>query len=229
MWLWLILGVGLVALVVYRGTRRVGAVPILRADIGTSDGRRFEVAYHIQHQEMAPVEYVRLILHFAAKMLYNLDPKDELTTQETEAFLRTIRLLAERGVARDTNVGALIGSPLSVEEVASVDCDKTVRATLGFVNPMIRSIHTSIPLRWIEYQFLHSWIALIHTSLPKLDAVLVERLNGSLMRLNVLYELDGVDPKTLAGLREAPNDAFLDAVVTSNEARRPLGLDKEGP
>lgn len=209
--LWLILGIALVVLVIYRGRRRGGAVPILRADIGTSDGRRFQVAYHIQHQEMVPVEYVRLILHFAAKMLYNLDPKDELAAQETEAFLRTIRLLAERGVARDTNVGALIGSPLSVEEVTSVDCDKTIRATLGFVNPMIRSIHTSIPLRWIEYQFLHSWLALIHTSLPKLDAVLVERLNGSLKRLNVMYTTDDVDPKTLAGLREAPNAAFTKA------------------
>ena len=151
--LWLILAIVLVALVIYRGIRRVGAVPILRADIGTSDGLRFYVTYQIQHQEMARVEYVRLILHFAAKMLYNLDPKDTLAAQETEAFLRAIRLLAERGVARDTNIGALIGSPLLVEENASVDCDKTIRATLGFVNPMIRSLHTSIPLRWFEQQF----------------------------------------------------------------------------
>ena len=41
--LWLILAIALVALVIYRGSRRSAAVPIFRADIGTSDGMRFQV------------------------------------------------------------------------------------------------------------------------------------------------------------------------------------------
>ena len=211
MWIWLILGVGMVALVIYRGIRRGGALPLLRADIGTSDGVRFEVAYHIQHEEMAPVEYVRLILHFAAKMLYNLDPKDPTTSREAEAILLAIRRIAEKGIAPNTDVGSLTESPITVEEVSEVNCEQTVRATLGFVNPMLRAIHTSIPLRWLENQFLHSWLALVQTTLPKLDALLVERLNGSLKTLNDMYTSGGVDSKTLDGLREAPNAAFVNA------------------
>ena len=86
---------------------------------------------------------------------------------------------------------------------------KKIVAKVAYVNAGIRFIWTSVPLNWFEYQFPHSFLAVVHAVLPRLDKMLRQRLQGSLARMAELYLEDGWDPASLDALNQFPISHLL--------------------
>lgn len=190
--------------------KKAAGVPLLDVTVATHDGCTFTVSYTKRHPDMLPVEYVRMILCFAAKMLYNVAPTNP---GEARGFLQCIQMLGETRLSQSRDVLATCGMPIVVAESSSASQGKKVRAVLGYKNVMMRSIQTSIPATWFQNQFLYSWLAIVHTSIPKLDDMMANRLQGSLKLMASMYLDDQADPGTMAALVRVPNQAFMDANV----------------
>jgi len=190
--------------------KKATGVPLLEVSVATNDGREFAVSYQKRHPEMQPVEYVRMILCFAAKMLFNVA---RTNANEAHKLLQCIQLLGETRLTNQTDILATCGMPIVVAESSAAPSGKKVKAILGFKNVMIRSVYTSIPATWFENQFLCSWLAIVQTSIPKLDEMMLNRLQGSLKRMASIYLDDHADPGTMAALVQVPNEAFVDADV----------------
>ena len=190
--------------------KKAAGVPLLEVTVGTHDGRTFNVSYQKRHPEMQPVEYVRMILCFAAKMLYNSAPT---FPDEARRLLQCIQMLGETRLSETTDILATCGMPIVIAESSSTSRGKKVKAVLGYKNVMMRSIQTSISATWFDNQFLCSWLAIVQTSIPKLDEMMVNRLQGSLKRMASIYLDDHADPGTMAALVQVPNQAFVDADV----------------
>lgn len=185
---------------------------LLEVSVATADGERYEVAYDELRPDVKPVEYVRLALMFAAKMLYNMGDQDVHIRQRRE-FLDTLKRLGSSESGRSVNRDALsdLAGGITVQEVAENPTGREIRATLGFVDTETRSVYTRLPATWYEHQFLDSWLAILKTVRPRLDERLTRHLHGSLRRLHELYRSGDEDPTTLSGLASAPNRAFLEA------------------
>lgn len=185
---------------------------LLEVSVATPDGEHYQVAYEQLREDMKPVEYVRIILMFAAKMLYNMGDTQS-HAQQKRAFLEALGQLGSMDPApnSDLDLPSTLGRKVWVEEVAEEPGGRSIRATLGFVDATSRSIFTKLPASWYEDQFLDSWLAVLQTTLPKLDGLLTRRLFASLERLHELYRSGEEDPTTRRGLISAPNRAFVEA------------------
>lgn len=185
---------------------------LLEVSVATADGERYEVAYDELRPDVKPVEYVRLALMFAAKMLYNMGDLDVHIRQRRE-FLDVLARIGSPNSGRAGHSDLLDGlvAHLSVEETSGDPTGREIRATLGFVDTATRSVYTRLPATWYEYQFLNSWLAILKTIQPRLDDRLTRHLHSSLRRLHDLYRSGDEDPTTLSGLASAPNRAFLEA------------------
>lgn len=185
---------------------------LLEVCVATPDGEHYKVAYEQLRDDTKPVEYVRMVLMFAAKMLYNMGDT-QAHAQQQRAFLDALRQLGSMDPASssDLDLPIRLGRNLLVEEVAAEPKGRSIRATLGFVDAQSRSVFTKLPASWYDDQFLDSWLAVLQTTLPKLDELLTRRLFASLERLHELYRSGEEDPTSRRGLVSAPNRAFVEA------------------
>ncbi|WP_098062966.1 hypothetical protein [Longimonas halophila] len=210
-WIWILLIVG--ALVAWYFYRRSDKMPLLEATISSPDGLRYKVTFEQKHPGMKSVEHVRMILCFAAKMLHIIDPNDVNQTHVQRQLLESIRKLSRIELNHQTDVMAVCSQPIGCTKGEAGSEDKTIVATLYFMNPMERFVNTSLPYRWFEYQFLHSWLALVQETLPKLDEMQIDRLQKSLERMSEMYFEERVDYSSIQALREVPNRSFAEAAI----------------
>lgn len=199
----------LVVMVVFL-KRKVSACALLEVAINTNDGIDFFVKYQKRHPEMQQVEYVRLILNFAAKMLCNIGDSN---TSESLKLIQSIKLIGDTHLAIDSNITEICRMPIIATESSPLHSGKSINAVLGFQSDVMRSIYTTIPVTWFENQFLYSWIAIVQTSIPKLDNKMLRVLEKSLKRMASLYIDEKVNPVSIKGVTQVPNAAFIDAVM----------------
>jgi hypothetical protein len=192
-------------------------IPLLKATTSTPDSKLYKVWFTEIHPDTKPVEYIRLILSFAAKMLYIISPNDRRQERAKQALLVGLRVVGHSQLSSTSDIAALCGQGICVTNEPPSPGDKKITATLFYTNPVFRSIKTSIPARWFELQFFHSWLALVQQSLPKLDDMHLRRLRQSVRRLEELYSEGGVDLASVEGLVSAPTRAFVEAHDCSAE------------
>jgi hypothetical protein len=181
-------------------------IPVLSVTVATGDGFIFEVSFEKLHPEFNSVEYIHLILHSAAKFLYII-PRSK--REQAIDFLSYIELLGDIELEASANILSFCGRAIIANEYKS-DCQNYMRATLFYKDVMRRNISTSIPLAWFENQFLNAWLALVQTTLPKLNAVLLSKLQCSLNRMSAIYNVEGVDFSAISALMNVPNRAFVE-------------------
>ena len=210
-WIWILLIVG--AIVAWCFYQISGKMPLLEATISSPDGLRYKVSFEQKHPDMKPVEHVRMILGFAAKMLHIIDPNDANQTDVQRELLESIRELSCIELNHQTDVMEACGQPIGCTKGEAGSEDKTIVATLYFMNPMERFVNTSLPYGWFQYQFLHSWLALVQETLPKLDEMQIDRLQKSLKRMSEMYFEEGADYSSMQALGEVPNRSFADAAI----------------
>lgn len=185
---------------------------LLEVSVATVDGDHYEISYDELRPDVKPVEYVRLALMFAAKMLYNMGDTDAHARQRRE-FLDTLGKVgsSESGRTVEDDLLSGLASHIAVDEVAGDPSGREIRATLALVDTATRSVYTRLPATWHEYQFLDSWLAILRTVQSRIDDRLTRHLHSSLRRLHELYRSGDEDPMSLSGLASAPNRAFLEA------------------
>ncbi|MCO6046301.1 hypothetical protein NG895_20575 [Aeoliella sp. ICT_H6.2] len=190
-------------------SKRAAGQPLLSATIATSDGQRFSVSYKKLHPDVQPVEYVRLALLLAAKMIFNTAV--EKPPLEAKRIMEWMEYIGNASLTPKTKLHDIEFEPITVQE--SMDqSGRKVEATLGLMSETMRSIHTSVPMVAYPNQSLHTWLAVVQTSLPKLDQHMVLLLRKSLARmLHHYYDLQE-DPSSLKALVEVPNVAFMESV-----------------
>jgi hypothetical protein len=188
-------------------------MPLLEATISSPNGLRYKVRFEQKHPDMKSVEQIRMILGFAAKMLHIIDPNDANQTPVQRELLKSIRKLSRIELNNQTDVMAACDQPIGCTKGGAGSEDKTIVATLYFMNPMERFVNTSLPYSWFQYQFLHSWLALIQETLPKLDEAQIDRLQKSLERMSEMYFEEGMDYSSMQALGEVPNRSFAEAAV----------------
>ncbi len=219
---WL-LALGAAVFVVYwLVRRRAASSSVLEARIATSDALHYSVAFVELCPGVQPVEYVWLCILLAAKLLYNMG-KDQKQAEAKTHLLDIIRTLGATDLWR---AGNLVVEALEPIEIATKEASgsRLVTARVIYVNPMLRHIWTTIPLSWFEHQFPHSFLAVVQTSLPKLNDILRDRLQGALAKMSELYDGNEWDPASLKSLAQVPSLAFWDAriIVRDRNSVRPV-------
>ena len=210
MWPTILLASAVLILIAIISIKKSAGIPVLEATAATQNGIIFEVCYRQLNSEFKPVEYVHLTLCLAAKILYIIPSSKR---EEANELLSCIDLLGNSRLEQTTNVLSLCGRGIIANELDGKIEGKKVKATLYYKNILQRNIKTSIPITWFEYQFLNSWLSILQTSLPKLDKILLEKLQGALKRMNSLYVDESLDFTTLEALVVVPSRAFIEAEV----------------
>lgn len=205
-WVWLLLIVGAIATWYYY---RVRGSALLEATISTSDGERYKVSFEKKNPDVNSEEYIRMILGSAAKMLHTIDPNDPNQVHVQKLLLESIQKLSQVDLNHKTDVMSGYGQQVSSTNGEPSSGDKKIVATLHTMNSTDRFVRTSIPYKWFEFQFLHSFLALIQETLPKLDESKVDRLKKSLGRMSEMYSEEGVDCSSVESLKKVPNKSFV--------------------
>ena len=183
---------------------------LLEARISTSNAQNYKVAFSVLEPDLVPNEYIRLILGFVTKMLHIIDPNDPNQTSVKQEILLSIKKLSDSELNHDTNVAIVCDQHIHSSSGEPSSRDKKIVATLYFLNPMERFVNTSIPTRWYEYQFLHSWIALIQATLPKLNEKQLNHLHHSLKVMREMYFEENIDFSKMESMAYVQNRSFSD-------------------
>ena len=85
---------------------------------------------------------------------------------------------------------------------------KVIEGILFFKDIKTRNIITKLPVKWFEYQLVHSVIILVKYTVEILDDFQIEQLKNSLTYMAEAYE-NGINPKEMKNMITLPNEAFI--------------------
>src|SRR4030042_1882159 len=79
-------------------------VRLVSARISTDEDCRFFVSLNRHHSQVQPFEYVRLLLHYYARVLFLFNPGDEQMVQTARGLIGMMRTIFGRRVDADCDV-----------------------------------------------------------------------------------------------------------------------------
>src|SRR4030042_4483190 len=141
-------------------------IKLLSARIVTDEEHRYFISFSKHHPQLQLPEFVRLILHYYAKILFNFDPSDPEMTQSAFILKNMIQSLLDKGIRKDSN----ILQDAEIDDVAKMvssppgNMDREIVATLLFVDTTRRHITTDIPRNAYAQHMVFSVAALIQTT-----------------------------------------------------------------
>ena len=179
---------------------------MLKAKIGTNDGKVYNVEFVKLNSETTDVEYVRMVLNFIAKMIHIISKKNEY---ERELIFEFLDEIVDKKMS-SAEIIDLIELPVKCNK--NQKSKKSIEATLYYKNIQIRNILTKIPISHFEYQFANSTFALIKHTLTSVQGIPERQLLNSLkiMRKRYLDVIDLDDPKVMVAL---PNEAYFESIL----------------
>lgn len=186
--------------------RKRNLIPLLSVRIDTTDGFKFQAKFTLLNNEIKSIEYVRLCLHFIAKMLL-------LAKGDDKSMIRSF--LHKIGESKSFEVG-MHDFKEDVSILTELDefpvNSSSIVATLYYENMQSRVISTKVPWRILEDQFFASIVSLLVISLPKLDEYQKKILHIGIRNLSRYYYANLKD-NSIKSSRVFPNDAFNEAVL----------------
>jgi hypothetical protein len=189
---------------------------LLGVRITTDEDYRYFISFYEYHPQIHAPEYVRLVLYYYAKILFNFDPSGQQMSESGFILQQLIEILLFKGIRKDSN----IMRDVDIEDVARVvsappgNIPREIAATLSFGDSMQRCITTHIPKNAYAQHMVFSVAALIQATLTKLDKQWIDVLNGSLFNMNKAYD----SGQSYSNLTTVPAEAFLAA--TRNRSRQ---------
>jgi hypothetical protein len=159
-------------------------------------------------------EFVRLILHYYAKILFNFDPSDPEMSQAALILKNMVQSILDKGIRKDSNILQNADIDDTAKMVSSPPGNKPreVVATLWFVDTTRRHIITDIPKNAYAQHMVFSVVALIHAALIELDQDCVDVLNNTLSRMKEAYD-SGQSYSDMQNLAAIPTEAYLSAMT----------------
>jgi len=185
-------------------------IKLLSARIVTDEDHRYFISFSKHHPQLQLPEFVRLILHYYAKILFNFDPSDPEMSQSAFILKNMIQSLLDKGIRKDSNVlqDAKIDDFAKMVSSSPRNMPREIVATLFFVDRTRRHITTDIPKNTYVQHMVFSVVALIQATLIELDQNCIDVLNRSLSAMNKAYVYS--DMQNLAGI---PTGAYLSAIM----------------
>ena len=187
---------------------------LLSAHIVVDEDHRYFVSFHRHHPELQLPEFVRLVLHYYAKILFNFDPSDPQMAQSASTLKRMMDSVVTEGVDKDSDILTVA----NIDDVAQIvtsrpkNDPREIVATLFFVSATRRHITTDIPTNTYVQQMVFSVMVLLQVVINQLDEECVDVLIRALSRMNEAYSL-GQEYSDMDSLSSVPNMAYLSAVT----------------
>jgi hypothetical protein len=203
MWRWLkrILGLG------------PNSVRLVSARISADDEFRYFVSLGRYHSQVPTFEFVRLLLHYYARVLFLFDPLNEQMVRGANELEEMMRSIFGRRVDVDCDVlqRGGIGGTMSVVTSEPQKNRREISATLYYhrIHFMKGELYlkADIPRDASIQQMVFSVPALLQSILPKLDGRSVNVLNYALVQMNHSYGM-GRSFSDLSNMSAIPTEAF---------------------
>ena len=189
-------------------------IKLLSASIVTDEDHRYFVSFSRHHPHLKLPEFVRLILHYYAKILFNFDLSDPQMSQSASNLKNMMDSILARGIRKDSNIlqAADIHDAAMMVSSPPTNVLREIVATLFFVNTTQRHITTDIPGNIYAQQMVFSVIALLQAVLREMDQEYIDVLNRSLANMNAAYN-SGQSYSDIKNLEAVPTSAFLSAAI----------------
>ena len=189
-------------------------IKLLSARIVTDEDHRYFISFAKHHPQLQLPEFVRLILHYYAKILFNFDPSDPEISQSAWILKNMMQSVLDEGIRKNSD----ILQDADIDDVAMMVASpprnkpREILATLFFVDTMQRHITTEIPRNAYAQHMVFSVMALIQATLSELDQECIDVLNRSLAGMNDAYDAGQSysDPENLAAV---PTKAYLSTIM----------------
>ena len=122
-------------------------IKLLSASIVTDEDHRYFVAFDKHHPQLQLPEFVRLILHYYAKLLFNFDPSDPGMSQSAFILKNMVHSVIAKGISKDSNIFQIadIDDAATMVSSSPSNVPRKIVATLLFVSTTERQINTP---RW---------------------------------------------------------------------------------
>lgn len=175
--------IGIIVIVVIYIFFFKGSMPLLKVKITSSDGLKYYVNFDELHPDTNKTEYIRIVLHFIAKMLLiNKNIENEI-----------ISLLKKVSISKNLSQDSFSSNPITIQE--GISSGKTITAKLLFVDIKRRFLKTNIPVTFFENQLLDSIISLIKCSAKNLSDFNLKILQLSIKELLDFYREEEINMK----------------------------------
>ena len=196
--------------------REPSLTKLLSARIVTDEDHSYFVSFSRHHLKLQMPEFVRIVLHYYAKVLFNFDPYDSEMRRSAAMLKRMMRSAVVKGIQRDSNVLKLanIDDEATMVSTPPINVAGEIVVTLFFVDAIQRHITTDIPGNVNAQHMVFSVMVLLQASLRELDVEGLDVLNRSLANMNETYD-SGASYFDMENLAVVPTQAYLAALKSS--------------
>ena len=191
---------------------------LLSAHIITDEDHRYFISFSKYHPQLQLAEFIRLVLYYYAKILFNFDPADPQMSAAALLLKKTIQSLLDKGIHKDSNilkdaniddVVMMVSSP---QWFLPRNKPREIVATLFFVDTTKEQlILTDIPKNVYIQHLVFSVMVLLQAVLEKLDQECIDVLNRSLSNMNKHYD-SGESYSDIQNLATIPTIAYWSSI-----------------
>lgn len=187
---------------------------LLSATIIADEDHHYFVSFLRHHPNLQMTEYLRIVLHYYAKMLFIPDTSEPEIAQSAIFLQDAMQKVIDGGISKDSNIlrAAGIDDVADLLESPPTNIPRKIVADLYFLSAVRRHISTEIPNNVYMQHIAFSVFALLQSALKELDEENVRLLGKSLARMNELYA-SGEDYTDLQNLGTIPTTAYADALM----------------
>lgn len=193
---------------------KISIIPLLLATILIDEEENASVRFEKLHPDLVINEYVRLALHYYAKILFNFDPNQPESIDAYKLLKSAIDKISSANLSHDSNILRLA----DIDDVVrlSKPGGKCYRyeAKLFALSAVQRRIKTKIPFPKGYLQHMaFSVLILIHGVLQHLDESAIEVMKLSFKYMNEQYK-SGIDYKQMKNIASVPINAYTSALMS---------------
>lgn len=189
-------------------------IKLISSTIVCDEDHNYFITLSRHHPQLQLPEFVRLLLHYYAKILFNFDPSEPEMAQSAEILREMMDSVLAVGIKRDSNI-------LNVTDISDVakivpskphNVPRKIVATLFFVDTTQRHITTDIPKNIYAQQTVFSVMVLLQSILTEIDDDCIDVLNWSLKNMHSAYDA-GQSFSEMENLAAVPTTAYLSAIM----------------
>lgn len=194
--------------------REPNLIKLISARVVTDEDHRYFVSFHRHNPRLQLPEFVRLILHYYAKILFVFDPSDPEMSEAASMLESMMHSVLSKGISRDSNILEIadIANVVEIVDSPPQNVPREIVATLFFVNSTQRHMTTEIPRNVYAQHTVFSVMVLLQAALKEMDQECIEVLEDSLSNMNDLYAL-GENYSDKQNLSAIPTKAYLSAIM----------------
>ena len=187
-------------------------IPILKTVIIFDENNNVSVEFEKLHPKLKTPEYIKIALHYYAKILVNIDPEQTESSFAYKTLFSAIDNIIQANLKENSNILNIA----NIDDVVRLSKPKDDKyryvANLFAIGGAIRHITTDIPLRGYLQQIVFSVPVLIQGVLQYLNEEEIKTLQLALKFMNEQYK-NSFNFSDLSRWESIPNNAFLGAIT----------------